>query len=58
MITGIPSGRSLPLALGIYTRRAGLRLPEGVIGEDIDHSSSGCWCFEDQLIHSRRVSCP
>ena len=29
--------------------------PEGVVSESIDHSSSGCWCFYYQLIHSRRV---
>src|SRR5947209_5633207 len=29
--------------------------PGGVVGESIDHSSSGCWRFYDQLIHSRRV---
>src|SRR5205809_7112674 len=25
------------------------------MGECIDHPSSGCWRFDDQLIHSRRV---
>ena len=30
-------------------------LPEGVVGEGIDHSSSGGWCFYHQFIHSRRV---
>jgi hypothetical protein len=25
------------------------------MGETIDHSSSGGWCFDDQFIHSRRV---
>src|SRR6266436_1196094 len=29
--------------------------PKVVAGECIDHLSSGCWCFNDQLIHSRRV---
>src|SRR5712691_13500223 len=25
------------------------------MSERIDHLSSGCWCFNDQFIHSRRV---
>src|SRR6266852_821794 len=29
--------------------------PEGVVGEKIDHSSSGRWRFDDQLVHPRRV---
>jgi hypothetical protein len=30
-------------------------LPEGVVGERIDHPSSGSWRFDDQLVHPRRV---
>ena len=25
------------------------------MGERIDHISSGCWCFEHQFVHPRRV---
>lgn len=29
--------------------------PEGIIRESIDHFSSRCWCFDDQLVYPRRV---
>src|SRR6266487_6496174 len=32
-----------------------LGFPEGVVGEGIDHSPSGCWRFNHQFIHSRHV---
>jgi len=32
------------------------RFPESVVGEMIDHSSPGGWRFDDQLVHSRRLS--
>ena len=36
VIVGIPSGRSLPLAFGMYTRLAGLALP-GLVGGQMFH---------------------
>ena len=30
--------------------------PELVVGEMIDHSSTGLWCLQEDLIHPRRLS--